>query len=576
MSRPSFVLAVVGGPGAGARMILDAAPRIFGRGRTADFVVLDARVSRQHLRIVAVDGGARIEVIDGAAPFLADGVPRQDVLLRVGEAIVVGETVLRLAPGPTEAPDEGASTDVRQLMTGVAADVRGLGAAMELVDSLDAADDEPAIAAALRVWGECHTSATDVTLTLGAPENAPASAAAQERRIVERVDATRPAVVVSAPAHAGGEAAWVTFVFAPSAPITDTTRRLIAVAARLAGSTLARVRSLRRANDDRDLFRRVSLGSARSFLGDSPAAREIAKLTARLAQSDTAVLIEGETGVGKSFLARLLHEASPRAKEPLRIINCAAIPDPLIESELFGHERGAFTGAHASRPGALESAGRGTVVLDEIGELPLAGQAKLLRVLEEKRFERLGSNRSIPLAARVIAATNRDLAADVETGAFRRDLYYRIAVFKLRVPPLRERGEDLVLLAVQILADLAPTAGRRVEGFSPRALDVIRRYSWPGNVRELRNAIERALVVGDGTSIEAGDLPDVLHGGAPVQPEDESLVRLPMRLDDLEERAIGAALNASNGNQRRAAALLGISRVTLHRKLHSKSRTVAQ
>jgi DNA-binding NtrC family response regulator len=569
----SFVLVAIRGPGAGARMQVDATPRTVGRGRTADLVVLDAHVSRQHLRVTAVNDGAKVEVLQGAEPLLAGGAPRREVLLRVGEAIVIGDTVLALEQGDAAPGDEAISTDLQFLMSGVAADIRGLTAAMELIESLDAAEDEAAIVAALRTWGQRYAGAVDAAFTLAvADPPGPSDPAAQERFLVERPGLEPSTVLVSAPAHAGSEAAWVTFTCALSkGPLTDTTRRLIAVGARLAGSTLVRARSLQRANEERELFRRVSLGSARSFLGDSPAAQDIARLVGRLATSDTVVLIEGETGVGKTFLARLLHEASARAKEPLRIINCAALPDSLIESELFGHERGAFTGATTSRVGALESAGRGTVLLDEIAELPLVGQAKLLRVLEEKRFERLGSNRALRLEARILTATNRDLAQGIEEGTFRRDLYYRIAVFKLRVPPLRERGEDLVLLSRQMLADLAPSAGRRIEGFSAGALEAIRRYPWPGNVRELRNAIERALLVGDGPWIEPADLPDAVHGAIPPQPDDASLVRLPMRLDLLEGRAIEAALRSTAGNQRRAAALLGMSRVTLHRKLHPKA-----
>jgi len=197
-------------------------------------------------------------------------------------------------------------------------------------------------------------------------------------------------------------------------------------------------------------------------------------------------------------------------------------------------------------------------------------------VLEERRFERLGSNRPLRLEARVLAATNRDLAEMVEAGTFRRDLFYRIAVVKLRVPPLRDRGDDLLLLATRILLDLAQTAGRRVEGFSPAAIDAIVAYAWPGNVRELRNAIERALVVGEGRWLEPQDLPETVHGAPPPQPGDESLIRLPARLDLLEARAIQAALRATGGNQSQAAALLGIGRSTLHRKLQPNGGTGAK
>jgi len=314
------------------------------------------------------------------------------------------------------------------------------------------------------------------------------------------------------------------------------------------------------------------MGSVRSFLGDSPAARNVARLVPRLAASSSVILLEGETGVGKTFLARLLHDRGPRAKEPLRIINCAAIPDTLIESELFGHERGAFTGATSDRLGVLESAGRGTVLLDEIAELPLKSQAKLLRVLEERTFERLGSNRTVRVDARVVVATNRDLAAMVAEGSFRGDLFYRVAVVKLRIPALRERGEDLILLAEKVREDLMRSTGRHVDGFSPAATEAIRRYPWPGNVRELRNAVEHALVVGDGSLLDVNDLPETVRGAPAPQPADDSLVRLPARIDWLEARAIEAALRATSGNQKEAAALLGISRHTLHRKMDAPER----
>lgn len=569
MSR-SLYLVVRGGSSAGTCLRLDATLRIVGRARDADLLIQDARISRRHLRVRLSNGRARVEACEGAKPPLVNGVALQDASLEPGDTLTIGETVLVLAseedPMP-RGPADSVRTDVQTLMTGTAADVRGLATTMELVDALDAAGDEGAVADVLRRWGKDHLFAIDARFGPEEGDRAPVDVASAPRPVIERPGSEPGTTVLSAPVH-GGDDEWLTFTCqVPPPDITVTMRRLAVVASRTASATLARIRSRRRVEEEREIFRRASVGSARSFLGSSPAAAEIVRLVPKLTASDAVVLIEGETGVGKTFLARLIHEGGPRAKEPLRVINCAAIPDTLIESELFGHERGAFTGATAGRVGALEAAGQGTLLLDEIGELPLASQAKLLRVLEERRFERLGSNHPIRVDARVLVATNRDLEAMAEKGAFRRDLFYRIAVVKLRVPALRERGDDLVLLAQHILADLSASAGRRVSGFSPAAIDALRRYPWPGNVRELRNAIERALVVGDGPTIEPGDLPDVVHGAPPSQPDDESLVRLPAKLEWVEQRAIRAALRATDGNQKRAAALLGISRNTLHRKM---------
>ena len=316
---------------------------------------------------------------------------------------------------------------------------------------------------------------------------------------------------------------------------------------------------------------------AGSFIGSSFASERLKKQIARVGSTDATVLLVGESGTGKSMVARLLHEASPRARAPFFVINCAAIPEQLIESELFGHTRGAFTGAVAPRVGVFEAAADGTIFLDEIAELPLTSQAKLLRVLEERHFQRVGSTRAQEMKARVIAATNRDLARMVEEGQLRADLFYRLSVVQLQVPALRDRGDDVALLAEQIVHDMARRHRRRIDGFAPDALEAVRSYAWPGNVRELRNVIESAVVLGEGPLLHLEDLPTLSNAPAAVAPacaaegNDHDFVRLPTDLASLESRAIEAALRATSGNRTRAASLLGINRVTLYKKLRQPS-----
>jgi two-component system NtrC family response regulator len=298
------------------------------------------------------------------------------------------------------------------------------------------------------------------------------------------------------------------------------------------------------------------------LLGSSDAMCELVSLIERVAESDVPVLLTGESGTGKEVTARALHALSPRHAGPFVPINCGAIPEDLLESELFGHERGAFTGAVRSRRGRFEGAHGGTLFLDEIGELRPHLQVKLLRFLEDHVIEPVGGNERRVLDVRVLAATNRDLLRAVETGAFREDLYYRLAVFKLHLPPLRERGEDVLQIASALLEQAAAETGRRVYGFTPAALDALRKAPWPGNVRELINRIRRAVVVADGPRIEPADLGLEATGG------EEPGLRLREARSRAEVTAVLAALRRSGWNKSEAARRLDISRTQLYEILH--------
>jgi DNA-binding NtrC family response regulator len=291
--------------------------------------------------------------------------------------------------------------------------------------------------------------------------------------------------------------------------------------------------------------------------------QRVVELARRVARVDSTVLITGESGVGKERVARLIHEESSRGTRPFVAINCAAVTETLLESELFGHTKGAFTGAVAERAGLFEAAHGGTLFLDEVGEVPAAMQAKLLRALQEREVRRVGENKSRAVDVRVLAATNRDLMAEVEAGRFRKDLYYRLRVVELRLPPLRERREDVLPLARLFLAAATERMKRKMCGISPKAADQLVRYDWPGNVRELENAMERAVALTTGSQIVPEDLPEEVRVALPA-------VYAPGRvrsLEDVEREYIVAALRANGGNRTRTAAQLRIGIATLHRKL---------
>ncbi len=302
------------------------------------------------------------------------------------------------------------------------------------------------------------------------------------------------------------------------------------------------------------------------IVAKSPAMRKLVDLARRVAKVDSTVLITGESGAGKERIARLVHDESTRAEGPFIAVNCGAITETLLESELFGHARGAFTGATHDRPGLFEAANRGTLLLDEVGEVSPGMQVKLLRAIQEREIRRVGENKSRRVDVRIVAATNRDLAQGVASGAFREDLYYRLKVVELHVPPLRERRDDVLPLARVLLAAAAVWMKRKVAGFSPGTADQLLRYEWPGNVRELENAMERAVALAPGTRVELEDLPEEVRQALAMPVATTGVVR---PLEAVEKDYILSALELNGGNQTRTAEQLHIGSATLYRKLKS-------
>ena len=343
-------------------------------------------------------------------------------------------------------------------------------------------------------------------------------------------------------------------------PVDPQRLRIVLDQVTARNETLREVRALRRQLQERGTFG--------SMVGASLEMRKTYRLIEQAAPTSASVLIHGESGTGKELVAQTIHQISPRAAQPFVPLNCAAIPDTLLESELFGHEKGAFTGAIARRQGSFELANRGTLFLDEIAEMTPATQAKLLRVLQERSFRPLGGQREQSVDIRVIAATNVDPPEAVRQNRLREDLYYRLNVFAIRLPPLRERKDDIPLLIQSFLKEFNARNGRAVVGVSDAAMQILERYNWPGNVRELRNAIERATIVAKGDLIEPGDLPTLAQVTAPTSSKFGPVLTAGTTVDEVERQLIEITLEHTGGNKTRAAEMLGISLKTLHNKLN--------
>ena len=328
--------------------------------------------------------------------------------------------------------------------------------------------------------------------------------------------------------------------------------------------------------ENRELRRQLAdakTEAAAGILGRSLAMREMLRMVATVAPTEATVLITGESGTGKELVARAVHTGSPRVNNPMVTVNCAALPENLLESELFGHEKGAFTGADKRREGRFVQANGGTLFLDEIGEMPMSVQAKLLRALQQGEVQRVGSDTPMHVDVRILAATNRDLLEAVKERLFREDLYFRLNVISIHVPPLRERDEDIPLLAAHFLQRFAERNRKTLKGFSPQALDALLRYPWPGNVRELENALERAVIMCTGDTVTERELPLSLSTqpaegeAALAQPAHEPGELAGLPLEELERRAILQTLRDVDDNKSEAARRLGITRATLHNKL---------
>ncbi|MCL5126653.1 MAG: sigma-54 dependent transcriptional regulator, partial [Deltaproteobacteria bacterium] len=312
-----------------------------------------------------------------------------------------------------------------------------------------------------------------------------------------------------------------------------------------------------------------NLFDASQIVGRSQKMRQVLETVAMVAPTEASVLILGESGTGKELIANALHQGSSRSDKRFIKINCAALPETLLESELFGHERGAFTGAVGRRPGRFELADGGTIFLDEIGEMTPSTQSKLLRVLQEREFEPLGSTKTVKVDIRVLSATNKDLIEEVKRGTFREDLFYRLNVVPIQLPPLRERKEDIPLLIEHFLKIYNEKNGRRLKGFHPRALDAMMRYSWPGNIRELENVVERAVILTRDEYVSLPELPGSIAQavGEPLPWRTHEGIHPGITIREVEKELILVTLEHNDGNRTRSAAELGITRRTLQNKL---------
>ncbi|MBA3463277.1 MAG: sigma 54-interacting transcriptional regulator [Deltaproteobacteria bacterium] len=522
---------------------------VVGRSAPSDVEIADLGLSRQHARFTWDDQGIWVEDLKSTNGTKKNGEPVTRTRIAPGDEIAVGPVMVSV-----------------HIVSSIDEELRGFDGHDRFVGALG---DEITRA---------RTFERPLTLMLvrsaGAKDGHVSRWASRLRtqlRPVDRVGIYGPhAVLVSLPeTTAEGAQSLAAALGGGDPPLTCRTVSFPADGGSVE-ELIAELRAVRRT--DRSARETKDPVETSGVLAKNAAMKQVMATVKRVAQSTIAVLINGETGTGKEVIARAIHDAGPRKKYPLRSINCAAIPGQLIESVLFGHEQGAYTGADKSARGIFEQADGGTVLLDEIGELAPSAQAALLRVLETKRVTRVGGDGEIDVDVRVIAATHRDLDAMVDAGRFRQDLLYRLNTMTLRIPPLRERVDEIRSLAERFLKDACRQAGTSSKTIDKDALAALESYSWPGNVRELRNAIERAVVLAEGNAITPADLTERIRGGARTQPASGE-IEMPSdykeHLRKYEAELILKALHKHNGNQTEAAKALGLPLRTLVHKIQT-------
>ncbi|MDA1194448.1 MAG: sigma 54-interacting transcriptional regulator [Planctomycetota bacterium] len=584
---------------------------LLGRSQDADLQVFDETASRKHARIRVTPGRVWLEDLGSANGTELNGEAVDgEAALFDGDVIGIGHVRLRYRSGEgaervtvVESVDDVAAAvdpdraDPAREAAGEAA-VRRLrlvcDGAIACADAVDEAEVTSNLLGLVTDAFACtratvclHGPAGRIEVVAAHPEGAtPPTSRTLARRVQEGGEAvlvrdahnpdtegaglsmvrSRYRSMLAAPLRvAEGTLGFVTVETEDADAFEEADLRALAAAARQAALALRNLRALHGAREEVRRLRGAHAGEVTPLYGEHASMETLRTLIAKAAGVDAPVLITGSTGTGKELVARHLHAGSTRAARPFVALNCAAIVEGLLESEFFGHEKGAFTGAVERREGRIAQAAEGTIFLDEVGELPMALQAKLLRVLGEGVYTQVGGKDPLPMRCRVLAATNRDLRAMVQAGTFREDLYYRLQVLEIHVPPLGDRGDDVAVLAERFIEDLAARMGRRVPRLAEDARAVLLAYAWPGNVRELTNSLERALVLLEGDTIKASDLPLEVRERRTAPDEPPTSEVLTMR--EAEKRAVKAALARTKGKKGAAAALLGISWPTLNRKI---------